>query len=383
MGKEFDLAVSLTVIDKGFKKSAGDGLFAIKQETTNAVTRAREILAPKAASFEQFYEAVNGHLHWLDDKLSVEHHLRRYSAWLKARNTPVELINQSQLDRDVWSVVEPRVLKLEDGQALFWLAMRTADAANGVALQQIKKDNGKLIQNSQLLPFDKLAEIEDFLGLLSSGREEASIAVSQDSGLSAVGGWIVEGDSIDFDKNLPALIDQTIQPNLIPAMMTERVFQLRSLPVIQSTEPAPVTVELSVEQPIEPEKSVPVTTADSFWFGAAAVSAVAVMPNVVERSVPVFSAKDITSQEPTKIIPLGLDAVEPRVKQETGVVPTRRVLVGQKIVKPIGQKTEKRVERGIEIQTTQPKPKLSAEQTVVFKVTPTRIISVGPEQIET
>jgi hypothetical protein len=269
-GCEFDLAASLTVIDKGFKKSVGDGFLAIKQETTNVITRGREILAPTAASFVQLYEVVNGRLHWLGDKLSVEHHLRRYPVWLKAHDAPEEQINQSKLDRDVWSVVEPGVLKLGNGQALFWLAMRTADAAKGVALQQIKKENGLLIQNSQLLPFDKLAEIEGFLDLLTEGREDASINVGEDSGLSTIGGWIVEGASIDFGKDLPGLIDQAIQPlsNLIPVEV---------LPQIQFL----------------------VTTITSFWFEVAA--AAAAVSDIVEAPMPLFVTNEITSDEmPTR-----------------------------------------------------------------------------------
>ncbi|MBU2051856.1 hypothetical protein KKH13_01465, partial [Patescibacteria group bacterium] len=223
-------------------------------------------------------------------------------------------------------------------------------------------------------------------------------------------------ERIDLTGDQPDLtIEQAqeflIQPEETSAMLPVEQFQ--SLPEIQLTEPTPILIE----QTVEPEKLIPLVTT-GFWFGMA--TAVVASPSVIETPAPVFEmptgfhpegtielaeskpiVKEVPTrtdfvgqpsgmileapavQEPTKIIPLGLDAVEPRVKQETGVVPTRRVLVGQKIVEPVGQKTEKRVERGIEIQTTQPKPKLSAEQTVVFKVTPTRIIPVGPEQIET
>lgn len=207
------------------------------------------------------------------------------------------------------------------------------------------------------------------------------------------GGLIKHKERIDLTGDQPDLtIEQAqeflIQPEETSAMLPVEQFQ--SLPEIQLTEPTPILIE----QTVEPEKLIPLVTT-GFWFGMA--TAVVASPSVIETPAPVFEmptgfhpegtielaeSKPIVKEVPTRTDfvgqPSGMILEAPAVQE-----PTRRVLVGQKIVEPVSQKTEKRVERGIEIQTTQPRPKLSAEQTVVFKVTPTRIIPVGPEQIET
>lgn len=304
MGNEFNLAVSLTVIGDGFNRSFNDGFRAIREEAINAFTRAREIQSPETATFGLTYEVKNNRLYWPGDRLSVEHHLRRNIVWLKANGGSEAQLKQARLDLAVFREVQTRALGLSDGQGVMWLAQRTTEASDGVALQQIRRDGDKLIQSSQLLPFDQQSQIDNFIDFLNENREIVSV---EDS----VGGWIVQGEALNFKQDLPEIIDEVYQaerplPSLVttPAVNNINLFE-------------PLAIPAQTENIIETPR--PVTTTTGFWFEV--MAAAVTMPVVNETSAPEFVAKNTSSSEPE------VTEVIAAAKTSTASEPTRIIFV--------------------------------------------------------
>lgn len=267
MGQEYNLNVSLTVVQNAFRDSLGDGLRAIGEEINNAFSRGREILDPNKPFPDLEYQIVNNRLHWAGDQLSVVHHLRRYIVWLSANNGTDVQLNQARMDLAVFREVERRSFGLREGEALFWLAQRTPEPSEGVALQQIRKQGDKLIQTSQLLPFDQTWQIDNFRDQVGTNRDNVSVDDS-------IGGWIVEGESLNFVEDLPVIVEQAQrQSELLPETtipIYERFASFPQLPINRLI--GNKGSETTVIKPALPE-IIPVSETTGFWFEAMTAAA--------------------------------------------------------------------------------------------------------------
>jgi len=312
----FNLRVSLTVIDHAFHNSVGDGFRAIGEEINNVFSRGREVLVPDKPFPDLEYEIVNNRLHWSGDRMSVEHHLRRYIVWLKANGGTETQLDQARLDVKVFREVQRRALGLSDNNAIMWLAQKTTEPSDGVALQQIRKQDGKLIQSSQLLPFDQQNQIDNFRDQLSQHRDDISIDDS-------VGGWIIQGLALDFEQDLPEMIEQAMQP----VVLAEAMSVMMPLPEITNTglfEPlvASVWTESLTETPR------PVSETSGFWFEV--MAAAAATRGVVETPAPLFEVPTRTDLEgavtvfEAPIVKQEVINLEPKQQLNVTVVKPRR-----------------------------------------------------------
>lgn len=315
-GCEFDIRTSITVVQHEFNHSWSRGIRAIGEELANSFSRVREIQAPTGANFGLTYEINNGRLYWPGDRLSVEAHMRRNIVWLKANSGTEAQIKQARLDLLVFREIQHRALSLDDGQSVMWLAQKTTEPTDGVALQQIKKQGDKLMQSSQLLPFDQQSEIDNFMNSVNENREEVSVE-------NGVGGWIVQGEGINFEQDLPAMIDQAMlssvaleyipetMPLIYPAVM--RTFETVAVPL-----PAAIVAETVI----------PVSEANGFWFEVMAAAATPVMAEnstsitsrpgpevftITETQAPEYVDKETSSSE--------LEVVD--IQKIDEIVPTR------------------------------------------------------------
>ncbi len=365
----FNLNVSLTVIDKAFHDSLADGFQAIKYEAINAVSRGREIMTPGMPFPDLTYEIVNGRLHWPGDKLSVVHHLRRNIVWLNANGGTEAQLDQAKLDLVVFLEVQNRALGLGDGLAVMWLAQKTPLPTDGVALQQIRREGDKLIQSSQLLPFDQQFQIDNFQDQINKNRDDVSVDDS-------VGGWIVQGEAVDFQQELPELIDQAQrlpQSDFLPMEQEHWQQQFPLLPEQMTVGQIQVGGQVKIDRPIQ------VSSEASFWFGVMAAaqeekkeemllevptSPPAGEAGTVLEGVKPVEIKEIFRQkqeEPTRRVLAGAEKEKVKqagfdpigIKETPASVPTRRVLAGpaepQKeviVVKPTREKkSEKKKEK--------------------------------------
>ena len=299
----FDIGLSLAIVQKGFEKSFNDGLVAAKSETQNLITALKEKLTPKTARFDNVvtYELKEGVAYWKNDPKPVAYHLTKNSKLLSMRGAPEEFVEQAKRDEEVWEAVQPRLSQLKPGQAIQYLSQKDPDPSHGVALQQVVNDNGVIKHQSHLLPFNTRDQINKFLNLAGQGRDDLSLD-------SDVSGWIVAGDRIDFDQDLPELMlesmmskpkvinwQETVTPvwpqlnqiqpvsmeQLMPFLHEDRVTDIEpsSFWWQVMVEPTPILFEPRVvfeNQPeIQTETPLPVlNTVDSFWFEVAAAAAV-------------------------------------------------------------------------------------------------------------
>lgn len=276
----YNLRASLTVIQHAFHDSVGDGFRAIGEEVNNAFSRGREVLTPNKPFPDLEYEIVNNRLHWAGDRLSVVHHLRRYIVWLRANGGTETQLDQARLDLKAFRKIQRLALGLSNGNAVMWLAQKTTGPTDGVALQQIRKQGDKLIQSSQLLPFDQQSQIDIFQDQIGQNRDDVSIDDS-------VGGWIVQGEALDFTQDLPGLVKQARQPVVLPEAISEAM-TLRE-PVTYTTIVRSIGEVGLAEASFTPDVPVSVSEAAGFWFE---VMAAVAAPAVIETSVPEYSVEN-------------------------------------------------------------------------------------------
>ncbi len=263
----FNLRVSFTVIRHGFHHSLGEGFQAIRDEAINVVSRFREIGASEKPFPDFAYDIVNGRLHWPGDELPVDYHYRAHISWLKGNGGTEEQVNHAKLELANFLKVQGLAVGLDDGQAAMWLSQRNPEPANGVALQQIRKEGARLIQSSQLLPFDQQSQIDSFQDEISQGRDDVSIDDS-------VGGWIVQGQALNFKKDVPGIIDHVYQAERSLFGVTPQFAQSRwqELPGINSSNLFKSMV-LPIQAANVTETARPTTTTTGFWFEAMAMAA--------------------------------------------------------------------------------------------------------------
>lgn len=259
----FNLRVSYTVIKHGFHHSFTKGIQAVKDEAVNAVSRLREIGAAEKPFPDLAYEIINGRLHWSEDELPVEYHYRAYISWLKDNGGNQAQIKHARLELANFFKVQSLALDLDDGLAAMWLSQKTTDPTKGVAYQQIRREGDKLIQSSQLLPFDQQLQIDSFRDQISEGREDVSIDDS-------VGGWIVTGEAVDFKQELPEMIEAVMMPSVVSEAMplSMPVSLAEVVPTI--TMPAAIPIFEAAVSSVPPTKMdeivIPVNEATGFWW---------------------------------------------------------------------------------------------------------------------
>lgn len=329
----FDIGLSLAIVQKGFEKSFNDGLVAVKSETQNLITALKEKLTPKTARFDNVvtYELKEGVAYWKNDPKPVAYHLTKNSKLLSMRGAPEEFVEQAKRDEEVWKAVQPRLSQLKPGQAIQYLSQKDPDPSHGVALQQVVNDNGVIKHQSHLLPFNTRDQINKFLNLAGQGRDDLSFN-------SDVSGWIVAGDRIDFDQDLPELMlesmmskpkvinwQETVTPvwpqlnqiqpvnmeQLMPFFHEDRVTDIEpsSFWWQVMAEPTPILFEPRAVFENQPEIQTEtplfvLNTVDSFWFEVAAAAAVVVptrldLVGIEDKPVIIFEAPHTAVDEET------------------------------------------------------------------------------------
>jgi len=312
----FNLNLSLAIIQKGFNKSFNEGCVAVKNEAVNLYTNVKERFAPKRARFDQvaIYEYKDGKMYWQGDSMPVADHLRRFTLMLGFQGASPDWIAQAKKDQQVFDVVQDKAKNLKPGQVIQYLSQKDPDPNKGVSLQQIVNDNGVLKHQSHLLPFDNVNQINQFITLASDGRGDLSL----DDDIS---GWIVTGDRIDFDKNLPEMI--------IGSMLSEQVStwpQLTSIP----------NLDLSLGMDVS-DRVVSVEPS-SFWWQLLAEKTTEfqlktlTQETTIDRTI-VTSGSEPEVSEVFKVTPTRIIPVDPEQKvtqyQSDTIKPTGSYLVGQ------------------------------------------------------
>lgn len=363
----FDIGLSLAIVQKGFEKSFNDGLVAVKSETQNLITALKEKLTPKTARFDNVvtYELKEGVAYWKNDPKPVAYHLTKNSKLLSMRGAPEEFVEQAKRDEEVWKAVQPRLSQLKPGQAIQYLSQKDPDPSHGVALQQVVNDNGVIKHQSHLLPFNTRDQINKFLNLAGQGRDDLSFN-------SDVSGWIVAGDRIDFDQDLPELMlesmmskpkvinwQETVTPvwpqlnqiqpvnmeQLMPFFHEDRVTDIEpsSFWWQVMAEPTPILFEPRAVFENQPEIQTEtplfvLNTVDSFWFEVAAAAAVAVptrldLVGIEDKPVIIFEAPHtaVDEETPARMFLEGFtdkDFETPKNVEDIETISTRLDLVG-------------------------------------------------------
>jgi hypothetical protein len=282
----FNPKLSLGIIEKGFNKSFGEGVTATKNEAVNLYTNIKERFAPQRARFDQvaIYEYKDGRMYWQSDSMPVGDHLRRFTLMLGVQGASPDWIDQAKKDEQVQEVVQDHAKNLKPGQAITYLSKKDPDTNKGVSLQQIINVNGVLIHQSHLLPFNDIDQINSFINLASCGKGDLSL----DDDIS---GWIVTGDKIDFDKDLPEM--------MIKSMVSEQAsLNEPQMPqVLNPTWPQLAVVSnLDISRGLDVSDRVSSVEPSSFWWQLLANKVTDL--SLVSQSVVVEA--DIVGPDPTE-----------------------------------------------------------------------------------
>lgn len=310
----FSFRVAGIAIDKAFDKSFGQGVIQVRNEIKNVFTRTQEVVNPAGAYFPTPLEVkenlITGKrkIFWEGYDRSIDASLRRNAALLRLNKAPKEEYEKAKAEWKNWKDnLEPKILGLTEGQGIQFLALRGLESKNGVSLQQARMKDGRLILESQLMPFGQVDQIDSFRQLFNDRGKDISLPVANGD-VDPVVVWAVQGPAIDFKQDLFELIDQAINP-IRPEFVAMDTMQFRSLPEII---PVGVVPEIQfagstpalIEQPIElePEKPILVSNTSSFWFEVAAAAAVVAptrldLVGIEDKPVIIFEAPHIAVDE--------------------------------------------------------------------------------------
>ncbi|MEK7513358.1 MAG: hypothetical protein AAB580_00540, partial [Patescibacteria group bacterium] len=252
----YNLSLSLAIIQKKLDKSFSEGLVAVKAESLNLYTAVKEWFVPKQARFDEVvkYEYKDGKMYWQGDSMPTADHLRRFTLLQELQGVSPDWISQAKKDQQVFDVIQDQAKNLKPGQAIQYLSKKDPDPNKGVSLQQIVNDNGVLKHQSHLLPFDDINQINKFISLASDDRKDLSLD-------DDVSGWIVIGDKIDFDQNLPKMI--------IGSMLSEKPLVDWQQPLISAWPQLISTSNLDLSSRVDRVVSV---EPSSFWWQVLAVT---------------------------------------------------------------------------------------------------------------
>ena len=204
----FDAKVALAATYKGFKDAHrfGDtplvgGLKAIGHTFEDIRSRGREIKNPTDAYFMTKLErkinprAGRDELFWEGHNRSIRESMRRRVAWLRLHKAGPEEIAQAKLEYSDWVQSERTILESNGGMPVRFFSSRDGDATQGMAFHQVSLQNGELILESQLLPFDQVEQIlllKDLVGNMEKpldfrrdlpGMIQESLSVNQEVGV--------------------------------------------------------------------------------------------------------------------------------------------------------------------------------------------------------
>ncbi|MCX6816675.1 MAG: hypothetical protein NTZ93_02340 [Candidatus Beckwithbacteria bacterium] len=380
----FDWQVAGIAISKAFDQSFGQGVNQIGNEIKNVFAKTQEMVKPQESYFKTPLEIRDNKIYWQDYEQSISHSLLRNAALLRLNGASKEEIEKAKAEWKMWNRLEEKILGLEKGQVVQFLALRGIDPELGVALQQIKREENELVLESQLMPFSQIDQIENFRELLGEKGEDVSF-VSESADVDPMVGWAVQGVAIDFQQDLPELISeayQSVQPEFLstqprPFWSFSEIIPIVVKPEIQFDETATTLIEQSIEQ----ENAIPVTSATSFWFKLAAASGV---PNIIETPMPEFVTTNTILKSDTEMLsdrlPIAMiswqsdlekASAEREVKQEEDVVYRQEQMRSPAIKRQeLSRKTQSmEIIRPVEIEKTEAVPRVPVEPLPAAAVT--------------
>ncbi len=207
---DFSLRVALTAIYKGFRQSPDAGWDAVRNTRKDIDSIGKsDFITPIQIRVDS--KTGERDLFWDGYDRSIADSMRRYVAFLKVTGAPAAKIKQAKAEWRMWNELQDIVLNLEAGESVEFLALRGLNPEDGVALQQISWQDGRLVLESQLLPFDQITQIDKFVGLMADSRQKLDLDMDT-NGLSSLLGWVVRGKALDFNKELPELMERVVQP---------------------------------------------------------------------------------------------------------------------------------------------------------------------------
>lgn len=312
MGCEFNLRSSLIALQRDFRQGVDEGINQTGRLITDIKTRIQEKLQPETAYFlTQIEVRINPltareDLYWQGYKRSIDESIRRHIALLRVRDESEARINQATAERRTWQMIRDRGLGLIEGEGIQFMALRTTNPAEGVAVQQLSRRDGQIILESQLLPFDKIDQIDNFRDLLGQRGKDISLE-SVASDIDPVITWAVQGPAFDFQQDLPGMIEQINRPLVFPDDLPAMIPMvnpdlLRQLPEVRLAEP----VLTLIDRPLKSERQVQASSMTSFWFETAAEAEAEAVSSIVEAPRILLMTNEITPDE----IPLRLDFVD-------------------------------------------------------------------------
>ncbi len=384
----FNLNVSYTVIKHGFHQSFTEGFRTIWGEAKNIVSRGREVLVPGKPFPDFTYDIVNGRLHWPGDEKPVEYHYRANISWLMTNGGSEEQISHAKLELAGLLEIQPRVLNLQDKQSVMWMSQKTMDPTKGIALHQIRKEGNKLIQSSQLLPFDQQSQIDTFINKLSNGREVAS--VSDD-----VGGWIVQGQAVDFDRGFPETISEVMTPEFQGVNWQE--LTMIELPQLSdrvvSVEPTSFWWQILAAKATEMSNTIvrSIGVEDGFQevqeqeFMVPALMTPAIKTpsgSHLEGPIELVELKPTVKEVSSRLDFVGTDHVEPVVERGPEQVPTKTVFVAPRTIEQVIREKETQILHIVVPQRHDGLTKISVAIDVPESKAPSRMNPVGLKTTE-
>jgi len=260
VGVEFDIRASLAAATKAFDQSVASGWRAIKQEGKNLFTRGKEISDPWGAYFKTPLEirldsqTGKRKIFWQGYDRSVSASMRRHAAWLRLNGATKEEIGKARAELSAWQGLETVILGLEEGEAVQFLALRSLDSNDGVALQQVSLRNGRLALESQLLPFDRPEQIDKFIESVEFMGESLEINQAE-TDVDLLVFWAVKGEAIDFKQDVPKLIGAATRAEQLPTIQSRQAV-VGDVPEVLAANPL--------------EDRVVSAKPTSFWFEMAA-----------------------------------------------------------------------------------------------------------------
>ena len=297
MGKEFSLAVAAVAVSKAFDQSPRQGFLQIGREVNNLFTRTQEIVDPLGAYFVKPLEVKNSQIFWEGYDRSITASLRRNAALLRLNKAPKAEYEKAKAECKNWKDnLEPKILGLTEGQGVQFLALRELMVDQGISLQQVSMRNGRLVLESQLMPFNQLSQVENFQELLSEGRENINLPLENENVDSAVS-WAVQGQTIDFKQDLPEMIIGSMLPEQDLVDLQQPI--ISAWPQLISTSNLDLSLGIDRVTSIEPS---------SFWWQILTSQAGTTINQSIIVEEKVHEGINITSGSEFEVIPVFGDA---------------------------------------------------------------------------
>lgn len=369
-GCSFTLRSSAVAFQRAFRDSWSQGLAQIDRFSSDVGSRLQEYFLKDKAYFNTPIESrinpLTGKedLYWQGYKRSIDASMRRNIGFLVIIGASRERIDQAKQERKLWQSIRNRAINLSEGEAIQFLALRTTDAAEGTALQQISRRDGRLVLESQLMPFDNSGQVIGFQDILNQkGEGIGLLSISDNNAVDPAVSWAVQGPAIDFQTELPGMIIEAMSPapavsesiapsdsltQLMPEMSMNQLIGVKKdvlgLNIVMSAN-ASVPMELSTFTQSE-DRGINHEPTSFWWQLIAAQSAVTTMPgeSIIDKPAEVLTNElvlpGIKKSEPAGTVPAGKKTVilfQESTRMEFAGQPTKTVFTA----KPIEVKREK------------------------------------------